>query len=143
MVVSGMMTSYGLPPMGTFELAPVGVPIALVGLVYMLLARRFVAERVASADLNREFGVGPHLNEIIIMPGSPLTGRTLHRDDLRERSGLQVLGINHRGVNIVCKLVRRCSRSAMRCSCRAAAKTSRAHPHPAHLRRAIVLVPLK
>jgi di/tricarboxylate transporter len=32
MVVSGMMLKYGMSPMGMFELAPVGIPIAMAGL---------------------------------------------------------------------------------------------------------------
>ena len=35
-VISELMTRSGQPPMGMFELAPVGIPIALAGLIYML-----------------------------------------------------------------------------------------------------------
>ena len=93
MVVSGMMTSYGLPPMGMFELAPVGLPIAAVGLVYMFLARRFVPERAAAADLTEEFGVGPYLSEIVIQPGSALAGKTLGEANVGQQLGLEVLRI--------------------------------------------------
>ena len=58
MVVTGMMTRHGLPPMGMFELAPVGIPIAVVGIVYMYLARRFIPDRAAPVELTEEFGVG-------------------------------------------------------------------------------------
>jgi di/tricarboxylate transporter len=44
------------------------------------------------------------LVEAALLPGSPLIGRTLKRHRFRERYGLQVLGINHHGVNIVQKL---------------------------------------
>src|SRR5690606_13417589 len=44
------------------------------------------------------------LAEAVILPGSPLIGRTLQRQRFRERHGLQVLGINHQGVNVVRKL---------------------------------------
>ncbi|MFZ4827608.1 MAG: SLC13 family permease, partial [Phototrophicaceae bacterium] len=36
LVVSGLMQQFGLAPMGIFELTPVGLPILLVGLVYMV-----------------------------------------------------------------------------------------------------------
>ena len=35
LVVSGLLPRYGQPPMGMFELAPVGIPIAVVGLLYI------------------------------------------------------------------------------------------------------------
>lgn len=92
MVVSGMMTSYRLPPMGMFELAPVGIPIAMVGLVYMYLARRFIPER-APAELTEEFGVRPYLSEIVIQPGSRLAGKTLGDANVAQELGLTVLRI--------------------------------------------------
>jgi di/tricarboxylate transporter len=93
MVVSGMMSSYGLPPMGMFELAPAGLPIAAVGLVYMYLARRFIPERAASEALTEEFGVRPYLSEIVIQPGSALAGRTLGESNVSQQLGLEVLRI--------------------------------------------------
>ena len=93
MVVSGMITSYGLPPMGMFELAPVGIPIAVVGLVYMFLARRFIPDRGAPAGLTEEFGVRPYLSEIVIQPGSTLAGKTLGGANFGQQLGLEVLRI--------------------------------------------------
>src|SRR4029453_18565924 len=71
MVVSGMMSSYSLPPMGMFELAPIGVPIAAIGLVYMFLARRFIPDRATPGELTEEFGVRPYLSEVVIHLASP------------------------------------------------------------------------
>lgn len=93
MVVSGMMDSYGLGPMGMWELAPVGVPIAVVGLVYMFLARRFIPDRTASSDLTEQFGVRAFLSEIVIQPGSSLVGKTLRDADVGQQLGLEVLRI--------------------------------------------------
>ncbi len=93
MVVSGMISSYGLPPMGMFELAPVGIPIAVVGLVYMFLARRFIPDRGAPAELTEEFGVRPYLSEIVIQPGSALAGKTLGGANVGQQLGLEVLRI--------------------------------------------------
>ncbi len=57
--------------------------------------------RLSDPDLT---GEETSLAEAVILPGSPLIGRTLHRHRFRERHGLQVLGINHHGVNVVRKL---------------------------------------
>ena len=79
--------------MGMFELAPVGLPIAVVGLVYMFLARRFIPDRGAPADLTEEFGVRPYLSEIVIQPGSALAGKTLGESNVGQQLGLEVLRI--------------------------------------------------
>ncbi len=93
MVVSGMITAYGMPAMGMFELAPVGIPITLVGLAYMFLVRRFIPDRPAAADLIEEFGVRPYLSEIVIQPGSNLAGKTLGQANVAQQLGLTVLRI--------------------------------------------------
>jgi di/tricarboxylate transporter len=92
-VVSGMMTQHGLAPMGMFELAPVGIPIAAVGIVYMFFARRFIPERTAPAELTEEFGIRPYLSEIVILPDSKLVGMTLGDSDVGQQLGLEVLRI--------------------------------------------------
>ena len=93
MVVTGMMTRHGLPPMGMFELAPVGIPIAVVGIVYMYLARRFIPDRAAPTELTEEFGVGSYLSEIVVLPGSALAGKTLAEANVGQQLGLEVLRI--------------------------------------------------
>ena len=80
-------------PMGMFELAPVGLPIAAVGLVYMFLARRFIPDRVPPAELIEEFGVRPYLSEIVVQPGSNLAGKTLGESSFAQQLGLTVLRI--------------------------------------------------
>ena len=93
MVVSGMMTAYGMPAMGMFELSPVGIPITLVGLAYIFLIRRFIPDRPAADDLIEEFGVRPYLSEIVIQPGSNLAGKTLGEANVAQQLGLTVLKI--------------------------------------------------
>jgi di/tricarboxylate transporter len=93
-VVSGIMTDYGLDSMGMFELAPVGIPIAIVGLLYLLtLGRRLIPERESAADLMEEFGLGPYLTEVIVQPRSKLVGKTLVESGLGKELDLSVLRI--------------------------------------------------
>jgi len=83
LVVSGLMTTAGLPPMGMFELAPVGIPIVVVGLFYMFfIGRRLIPNRATPAELLDSFGVRPYLTEILILPDSPLVGKTLEDSGL-------------------------------------------------------------
>jgi di/tricarboxylate transporter len=92
-VVSGMMTQRGMPPMGMFELTPVGIPIVVVGLVYMFFVRRFVPDRTSSTELTEEFGLRPYLSEVVISPNSDLAGKTLREADMGRQLGLEVLRI--------------------------------------------------
>lgn len=92
-LVSGLMTEYGLPPIGMFELAPVGVPIAVVGVAYMvLLGHRLVPDRIPAEQVE-DFSVDLYLTEVLILPRSPLIGRTLEESGLGRDLGLTVLWI--------------------------------------------------
>lgn len=93
-VVSGLMTGYGLRPMGMFELAPVGVPIAVTGLVYMLVVgHRLLPRRPQAETLTEEFGLRPYLTEFLLRPNSPLIGKTLAESGLGQDLDLTVLGV--------------------------------------------------
>jgi di/tricarboxylate transporter len=92
-VISGLMTRYDMEPMGMFELAPVGLPIMAIGLVYMLIGSRMLRERVEPAALTDEFGIRPYLTEILILPDSSLIGKTLEQAGLGQKLDLTVLGL--------------------------------------------------
>lgn len=94
LVVSGLMTAAGMAPMSMFELAPVGIPIAVVGLAYMFfIGRRLIPNRVAPIELLESFGVRPYLTEILILPDSPLVGKTLEESGLGRDLDLNVLQV--------------------------------------------------
>jgi di/tricarboxylate transporter len=94
LVVSDLMTRAGLAPMRMFELAPVGVPITVAGLLYMFfVGRRMIPNRTPVAPLLERFGVGPYLSEILIEEDSALVGRTLEEAGLARKLDLNVLRV--------------------------------------------------
>ena len=97
-VVSGLMTQAGLPPIGMFELTPVGIPVLLTGLLYMLFfGQRLIPERPASQTLTELFELRPYLAELRISPGSSLAGRTLAESGLGRNFDLTVMAIIRNG----------------------------------------------
>ncbi len=93
-VVSGLMATSGLAPMGLFELTPVGVPIAVVGLAYVFfIGRRMLHGDPESAELVESFGMRPYLTELVVLDGSPLAGKTLAESGLGTALELTVLKI--------------------------------------------------
>src|SRR5690606_113405 len=82
-VVSGLMTQAGLEPIEMFELTPIGIPVLVVGLLYMtLFGQRLIPERVARKTLTDTFELRPYLAELRITPGSALVGNTLRQSGL-------------------------------------------------------------
>ena len=94
LVVSGLMTQANLRPMGMFELAPVGIPIAVVGLLYMFfIGRRFIPNRAHEGDLMSDFGMRPYLSELVILPSSTYVGKTLEDAAFRRDMDLNVIQV--------------------------------------------------
>lgn len=93
-VVSGLMEEAGLAPIGVFEMAPVGLPIMVVGLLYVLtLGRRLIPERASAGDASDDFGIRPYLTELVILPRSPLDGKTLAEAALGRDLDLTILRV--------------------------------------------------
>ena len=97
-VVSGLMTGYDLAPLGMFELTLVGLPIAVVGVLYLLLlGRRLIPDRASPDELTTAFGVRPYIAELVILPGSALVGKTLQESGLGRDMDFTVLRIVREG----------------------------------------------
>ena len=79
-----------------------GDRVLIEGNLNSLIALREQNLVVFTGELKRESDLAKSLSlaEVILMPGSPLIGRTLSGLHFRERYGLQVLGINRRGETI-------------------------------------------
>lgn len=93
-VVSSLMEQYNLPPLKMFELTPVGLPIALVGLVYLLVLGFYL---IPDNKVDEE-GIEDHsrlhyLADVVILPGSPLVGKTLEESGLGRDLDLTVLRV--------------------------------------------------
>lgn len=94
LVISGLMSNAGLAPMGMFELAPVGIPVAVAGLVYMFfIGRRLIPDRAGSEGLLEEFGVRSYITEVLVLPKSPLVGKTLSEANLGRDLDLSVVRV--------------------------------------------------
>ena len=94
LVVNGLITNAGLAPMGMFELAPVGIPIAVAGLVYMFfIGRRLIPNRAPAEGLLEEFGVRSYITEVLVLPASPLVGKTLGQANLGQDLDLAVVRV--------------------------------------------------
>lgn len=97
-VVSGLMTQFELEPIGMLELTPVGLPILIIGLVYMqFFGQRLIPERPTPKTLTDLFELRPYLTELYISEDSSLVGKTLGELGLGRNFDLTVLVIIRNG----------------------------------------------
>jgi di/tricarboxylate transporter len=79
--VSGYITKAGLPPVGMFEITPVGLVIFVVGIVYMyLIGNRMLPDH---KDLTfTEYAIKEYLSEVVVVKNSPLIGQRIFETNL-------------------------------------------------------------
>lgn len=92
LVVNGLMQQYGLAPMSLFELTPVGLPVLVAGLAYMMtVGKRLIPDRTAPDTPPDSFDEDLYFTEITIPQDSPLAGKTIEESGLIDRLKLGML----------------------------------------------------
>jgi len=74
LVVSDLLTRYQQPPMGMFELAPVGIPIAIVGLLYVWAVGVRLMPQRENQEAEETIGERKYQTDVVVVEKSPLIG---------------------------------------------------------------------
>ena len=100
LVVKAQMSQEGLPAFSMFDIAWVGLPCALGGIVYMLIFSRWLLPdrrpAISLSDDPRQYTV-----EMLVQAGGPLVNRTVEQAGLRHLPGLFLAEIERNGEVIV------------------------------------------
>lgn len=100
LVVDGFLRKKGLEPMTMFELSYVGIPIAVVGVIYLVtIGKRLLPDR---ADLleHIESHRREYVIEMIVRDGCMLAGKTVREAGLRDLPGLYLFRIERNGTTV-------------------------------------------
>jgi di/tricarboxylate transporter len=104
LVVNSELVRQGAQGFRFFSFTPFGVPILALGIVYMILARRWLPagstgtagdgpQRPSMADWIAEYNLACREHRVRIADHSPLAGKTLEEVRLRETSGASLVAI--------------------------------------------------
>ncbi len=107
-VVSGILKESGYPGFRVLDFIPVGLPLAIFGIIYMVVfGRRMLPKdepsergeviRLAEQDLLNMYQLDERLFRARIPPGSILPDRPLVESNLRDNFGLNVIAIERDG----------------------------------------------
>ena len=110
-VVSSLLRDAGVPGYGLADFAPVGLPLVVAGVAYMVLwgrhrlpaaqpARWSVPEQRCD-DLVEVYRLGERLFRARVPEGSALVGKALHESAFREQYNLSVVAIERSGKAIL------------------------------------------
>jgi di/tricarboxylate transporter len=88
LVSSELLRQAGRSGLSVFSIAPIGIPLTLIGTLYMILVGRFlIPSRRGLRQAEEHVRLDAYLTELRVVPGSPLIGRTL--DQIRGDDALQ------------------------------------------------------
>lgn len=94
LVVDGVAQKAGLAPFGIFEMTPLGLVVAVAGLIYIgLFARRLLPNRASMTSLLTDRKGMKFFTEVAIPEGSNLIGKNPAEVDLFNRGGARVIDV--------------------------------------------------
>ena len=103
-LVTATLRDLGLAEFSLIDFAPVGLPLAAVGILYMLLighrllpaispAEGFGRARDIRQELTETYALEERLTEVRISNGSPLVGKSIAASRIGERFGLSIMAV--------------------------------------------------
>lgn len=97
LVIHGLMIKNGMPGLGLFEIAVIGIPYSLIGTTYLLTAGRWLLPE--RKDLLEQLGESrrEYLVEMEVQAGSRLIGKSVEANGLRRLPGLFLIEIDRAG----------------------------------------------
>lgn len=109
LVVSAELGRQGYAEFGFFAITPVGVPILILGIAYMLIVRRFLPGRGLGATRDGEtpatlagfvdkYALAGREHWLRVLPNSPLVGQTLDSLELSAGSGVKIIALERPGL---------------------------------------------
>jgi di/tricarboxylate transporter len=107
LVVNSELVRHGEAGFTFFTFTPFGIPVLILGILYMLFARRWLStkdERTANApqrvrlvDWIERYKLSGREARVRVMDGSSLVGRTLEEANLRSDSGANIVAVERPG----------------------------------------------
>jgi di/tricarboxylate transporter len=94
LVVDGVAQANGQPAFHIFEIAPVGIALAAVGMLYLFfVAPRLLPDRTSMANLLSDKSRARFFTEVVIPPESNLIGREVTGVQLFKREGVRLIDV--------------------------------------------------
>ena len=94
LVVDGVARQAGLEPFSIFEITPVGIPIAIAGMLYLaLFGNRLLPSRDSLSAMLSDRSKMKFFTEVAVPSDSSLVGKALDTVDLFKRGGARVIDV--------------------------------------------------
>ncbi|NQT94426.1 MAG: SLC13 family permease [Lentisphaerae bacterium] len=99
LVVNGWLLEAGYAGMGIFDIAPLGIPCALFGMGFLLVAGRWLLPD-RQPPISQEDDPRSYTLEMTVDPDGPLVGKTIEAAGLRHLPGVYLMEVERAGETI-------------------------------------------
>ena len=100
-VIDGELRSHDMPGLGMWELAWIGIPVTIVGLIYLTtFGQRLLPDRTDLLEY-AESHPREYTAELIVQPTYALIGQTIRKSGLRDLPGLYLYAIERDGERLL------------------------------------------
>jgi di/tricarboxylate transporter len=94
LLVASLIVDMGLPRFNLLDITPAALPLALIGVAYLLTVGRWLApSRASEASLVARYELRDYLTAVTVEEGAPVAGRTLAQSNFGRRHGLNIVAI--------------------------------------------------
>ena len=101
LAVNGILPKYNLAPFTLFEFLPLGIPLLIAGIVYMLTIGVRLLPNNPDTPVDEHTRPREFVTEVVVRPDSRLIGRTLENADFKGIYDLQILGVVRAGAQLL------------------------------------------
>jgi di/tricarboxylate transporter len=98
LLASGALQQAGRPGLGIFSIAPIGIALSVVGIIFTLLTARFLLPSRGSGEgAATHFRLTDYFTELAILPESPFLGKTVAEVEADEQYRFKPVGLVRAG----------------------------------------------
>jgi di/tricarboxylate transporter len=91
LIANGLLRQAGQDGLGIFAIAPIGLALSIAGTIYFLLVGRFLLPARHGDDESIDhFRLEGYYTELILLPDSPLIGKTIREIESQQRTDFRV-----------------------------------------------------
>ncbi|MFN0084457.1 MAG: SLC13 family permease [Blastocatellia bacterium] len=100
-LVSSIAEERGQPPFSMFEIAPLGLVMFTVGMLYMLaIGIRLIPERRSKSDLIESYNMQEYIAEVVLLENAPSVGHTIKDAPIAKDIEIVIIGVQ-RGEEVI------------------------------------------
>jgi len=92
LIADGLLRQAGRPGLGIFSIAPIGLALTLLGTLFILLnGRALLPDHKGQEDQSGRFRLDGYFTELVLLPDSPMLGKTPQEVEDKPDSGFKVI----------------------------------------------------